>query len=183
MTESSFLKVGHAFFAVEFTLLIKKTIASWCFCSGAIFLTASCLLTLDGLIKVLWLHNYWFPQHVLTALFLAISIRPPQAKVRFAVDHLLLVLIPWMSPYLPTPRPYKCQDILKKKPKNLSIAGTSNLKIPKSWYICKLSNQNKMIFSTLFSALCCILLLLFYLSFLFWVNSSQINPEKIDWRQ
>ena len=43
-------------------------------------LTASCFLTLDGLTKVLYLHNYWFPQHVSTALFLGISINPPEAK-------------------------------------------------------------------------------------------------------
>ena len=94
LIESSFLKVGHAVFAVEFALLIKKNygnslvtslIDNNCFNADffvqvLFLLTASCFLTLDGLTKVMYLHNYWFPQHVSTALFLGISINPPEAK-------------------------------------------------------------------------------------------------------
>ena len=53
LTESSFLKVGHAFFAVEFALLIKNYCNAGVFVQVLFLLTASCLLTLDGLIKVL----------------------------------------------------------------------------------------------------------------------------------
>ena len=53
LTESSFLKVGHAFFTVEFALLIKNYCNADVFVQVLFLLTASCLLTLDGLIKAL----------------------------------------------------------------------------------------------------------------------------------